>query len=291
MDCASCEQLLLKHVNRVQGVSAAFADEKAGSLTVLAETGTSVEALAAAIVTAGFVPAKLGEDDSLVPVTELTEAEYPMLSASESMPPAALPVCSTPPATEDVAVPSAGEQDAPPVDAPAAQPPATRDATFAVSGMTCSSCAGVIEKVLGRLEGISSAVVNLASEKLAVTYDPAVIGVPRIIDAVKAAGYTATELNAPAEKTVAGRITLGLIGKTCSSSAGVIEKTLSKVPGVAGATVNLAANTGTVDFDPAVVGIDELIAAVKGAGYDAVVKTEKIPGAADKVVVQAVAQA
>jgi len=78
---------------------------------------------------------------------------------------------------------------------------------------------------------------------------------------------------------------------TCSSCAGVIEKTLGKVPGVAKATVNLAANTGTIDFNPDVVGIDELIKAVRGAGYDAVVKVEKIPGAVDTVDVQAEAQA
>jgi len=168
---------------------------------------------------------------------------------------------------------------------------ATCDATFAVGGMTCASCSAVIEKVLGKTPGVTTAAVNLATEKLAVTFDPDAISLAGITGAVKAAGYTATELNAPVAKAVAGRVTLGLIGMTCSSCAGVIEKTLSKVPGVTSATVNLANNSGTVQFDPSIVGVDELIAAVKGAGYDAVIKTEKLPGAADKVDVQAIAQA
>jgi Cu+-exporting ATPase len=61
---------------------------------------------------------------------------------------------------------------------------------------------------------------------------------------------------------------------TCSSCAAVIEKTLKKVTGVSAASVNLAAETASVTFDPAVVGLDTLIQAVKGAGYDAVLRVE-----------------
>jgi P-type Cu+ transporter len=77
---------------------------------------------------------------------------------------------------------------------PAVSPAATRDATFAVSGMTCASCSAVIEKILGRMDGISSATVNLATERLAVTYDPTAIDILGIEAAVRAAGYSATEL-------------------------------------------------------------------------------------------------
>ena len=51
------------------------------------------------------------------------------------------------------------------------------------------------------------------------------------------------------------------------------------MPGVTSASVNLAIETATVEFDPSVVGVDELISAVKGAGYGATVKVEAIPGA------------
>ena len=61
---------------------------------------------------------------------------------------------------------------------------------------------------------------------------------------------------------------------TCSSCSAVIEKTLTKVTGVQSASVNLASETATVAFDPAVVGLDALIGAVKGAGYDAVLRVE-----------------
>ncbi len=54
----------------------------------------------------------------------------------------------------------------------------------------------------------------------------------------------------------------------------MIEKTLGKIDGVRSATVNLAAETGTVVFDPTVVSVDTLMSAVKSAGYDAVLRVE-----------------
>jgi Cu+-exporting ATPase len=311
MDCRACEQLLVKHVRKIDGITTAYADATQGTLTILAEPDIPAEELGAAIVMAGFMPCPTGDQPSVLTVVDLAPTAGVVGSARPAQAPSE-PVHSVvqplAPAADELAAapaPAAPAPAAPAPAAPAAAAPAaaaptpdalatTIDATFAVGGMTCASCSAVIEKVLSKVDGISSATVNLASEKLAVTYNPAVIDADGIAAKVKAAGYTATELGAPApapSAKAAGRITLGLIGMTCSSCAGVIEKTLSKVPGVSNATVNLAANSGTVEFDPTVVGVDELIKAVKGAGYDAVIKTEKIPGSADRVDVQAVSQA
>jgi P-type Cu+ transporter len=311
MDCSACEKLLIKYVKRVPGVTASHADADAGTLTIYADPDVSVEAIASAIVRAGFTPQGLGDEKSLVPVVDLAATADALgltnqasAGAIEVEPDLAEAVdasfttpCPVMPA--ELAVPMPDASAPAPVAAPEAPAPVSaasvsRDATFAVSGMTCSSCAGVIEKVLGKTAGISKATVNLATEKLSATYDPAVIDVAGIVAAVKAAGYTATELNAPVAASTGkatGHITLGIIGMTCSSCATVIEKTLIKVPGVSSAAVNLAANSATIDFDPAVVGIDDLINGVKGAGYDAVIKIEQIPGTAEKVDVQAEAQA
>ena len=156
----------------------------------------------------------------------------------------------------------------------------TTEATFSVTGMTCASCAAVIEKVLGRREGVSEATVNLASEKLTVVYDPALIGEADIVSAVKGAGFTAALLAGGEDPRSAQRVEvsshhatvqLGITGMTCSSCQTVIERSLVAVEGVSSAVVNLAAETATVEYDPAAVSIDELVGAVKDAGYDAVV--------------------
>jgi len=158
---------------------------------------------------------------------------------------------------------------------------AGREAVFAVTGMTCASCVAVIEKTLARMPGVLSANVNLASERLTVAYDPAQIDEPGIAAAVKAAGYEATLLGGPSRPEVgaaagsaSARITLGITGMTCSSCQAVIEKTLGRIPGVAEAVVNLAAEQATVTYDPALVSVDDLVGGVIGAGYGAVVIPE-----------------
>ena len=62
--------------------------------------------------------------------------------------------------------------------------------------MTCASCANRIERRLNKLDGVQ-ATVNYATEKAAVDFDPARSRPSELVDAVEAAGYTAT---LPAER-------------------------------------------------------------------------------------------
>ena len=52
--------------------------------------------------------------------------------------------------------------------------------TFKVEGMTCSACANRVERVTKKLEGVESASVNFATEKLTVTVDEELTGYPQI---------------------------------------------------------------------------------------------------------------
>ncbi|MDR0784854.1 MAG: cation transporter, partial [Treponema sp.] len=45
--------------------------------------------------------------------------------------------------------------------------------TLSIGGMTCAACAGRIEKTVRKIEGVTTATVNLASEKLFVEYQDA----------------------------------------------------------------------------------------------------------------------
>ncbi|MEM1043603.1 MAG: heavy metal translocating P-type ATPase [Bacteroidota bacterium] len=68
--------------------------------------------------------------------------------------------------------------------------------------------------------------------------------------------------------------TLGVEGMTCAACSGRVEKALSKVPGVHEATVNLATERATVQFDAAETTPLALAEAVQRAGYD--VRTEEV---------------
>ncbi|HKO38375.1 MAG TPA: heavy metal translocating P-type ATPase [Solirubrobacterales bacterium] len=60
-----------------------------------------------------------------------------------------------------------------------------------IEGMTCSSCAGRVEKSLNQLEGVE-ATVNFATERASVSFDPARVEPERLVEAVEGVGYSAS---------------------------------------------------------------------------------------------------
>ena len=157
--------------------------------------------------------------------------------------------------------------------------------------MSCAACATVIERVLSKQPGVVTANVNLSAEKLAVEFDPGVIDAAGISAAVEGAGYRAAEIAEEPAVSQSGHIELAVTGMTCASCQAVTERILSKVPGVTHATVNLATETASVAYDPAVVGPNELIAAITGAGYGASIKVDAGAFASDEDDPQRVEQA
>ena len=72
----------------------------------------------------------------------------------------------------------------------------------------------------------------------------------------------------------AEHLELPITGMTCASCANRIERELNQLDGVT-ASVNYATEKATVDFDPAAVAPDQLVAAVEAAGYQAVIPSER----------------
>jgi len=64
-----------------------------------------------------------------------------------------------------------------------------KDVTIPVGGMHCASCASNVERAICALGGVSSAFVNIATEKAAVKYDPEVVRLSEIKSAISDAGY------------------------------------------------------------------------------------------------------
>ncbi len=58
-----------------------------------------------------------------------------------------------------------------------------------IGGMTCAMCSKAVEESLGKLDGVSSAEVNLASEKARVTFDPKRANPSDMKKAIEGAGY------------------------------------------------------------------------------------------------------
>lgn len=66
-----------------------------------------------------------------------------------------------------------------------------KSATIPIGGMSCAACATAVEKALAKLPGMSSASVNLATEKASVLYDPGSLRLSEIRKAIEDSGYRA----------------------------------------------------------------------------------------------------
>ncbi|MBK8596798.1 MAG: cadmium-translocating P-type ATPase [Holophagales bacterium] len=85
-------------------------------------------------------------------------------------------------------LPTAG--GAPPAAAPPADGP---EVELLIKGMHCASCVGRIEKALGKVPGVSLAVVDLLSGRARVRLSDPALAAERLVAAVSEAGYEARE--------------------------------------------------------------------------------------------------
>lgn len=63
---------------------------------------------------------------------------------------------------------------------------------MAISGMTCASCVGRVERALANADGVETAQVNLATERATVSVTPGDVGVSDLIKIVEKTGFGAT---------------------------------------------------------------------------------------------------
>lgn len=133
---------------------------------------------------------------------------------------------------------------------------------YNVNGMTCATCALTVEKALGKVAGVSKATVNLATEKVTVEYNEQEVGMKDLQMAVEKAGY---ELENPYQSQ-----TLAIEGMTCATCALTVEKALNKLDGIQNASVNLATEKATIQYDPAHLSLSDIETAVEKAGYKAI---------------------
>jgi Cu+-exporting ATPase len=63
------------------------------------------------------------------------------------------------------------------------------------------------------------------------------------------------------------QLTLPITGMTCANCVATVERNLKKLDGVEAAVVNLSSERATVEFNPSLLGLDDIIARVERAGY------------------------
>ncbi|MDY6955246.1 MAG: heavy metal translocating P-type ATPase, partial [Thermodesulfobacteriota bacterium] len=138
--------------------------------------------------------------------------------------------------------------------------------TLNIRGMTCAACVRRVEQGLQDLFGVKGAVVNLATEKATVEYDPSVLSLERLHEKILELGYDVAGLEKPTDRVAKTTIAIG--GMTCAACVRRVEEALNRVEGVHAASVNLATGKATVSHQAAWAGVDGLKRVIADAGYE-----------------------
>ncbi len=136
-------------------------------------------------------------------------------------------------------------------------PEERRKAELKISGMHCASCALNLERALRGRDDVYDARVNLASETAVVEYDPTKATLADLERTVDDAGY----------EVVRNEATVRIGGMVCAACAQVIAASLTDLEGVYEARINLATENAHIVYNPALVTLSDIRAAIEDAGY------------------------
>lgn len=130
--------------------------------------------------------------------------------------------------------------------------------------MSCANCASTISDTIANLDGVHTHSVNYATDEATVEYDPDVVSLKEIYDAIEAAGYH------PQRDSV----TIGISDMSCANCATTNQTALERVSGVITADVNYATDESTIQYNSNEVSIEQLYSAIENAGYTPVRTSE-----------------
>jgi Cu+-exporting ATPase len=136
----------------------------------------------------------------------------------------------------------------------------SKQLTLPITGMTCANCVATVERNLKKLDGVSTANVNLSSERATVEFDPVKLGLPDLIARVERAGYG----------VASGEADLMIKRLADDNDARRLEQALRKLDGVLDAQVSLTTERARVKYVPTVLSQAEIRRAVGAAGFEAV---------------------
>jgi Cu+-exporting ATPase len=137
----------------------------------------------------------------------------------------------------------------------------TKQTSLQLTGMTCTTCAGTVEKALAGSKGVYRVAVNFAAEKATVEYDPSITTEKDLARTIQEAGYG----------MATSEVALDIVGMTCATCVLTIEEALNGLDGVISASVNLATEKATIRYNPETVTVASLRRAISDAGYQATI--------------------
>lgn len=136
-----------------------------------------------------------------------------------------------------------------------------------IFGLACTGSTAA--KVLQGVKGVRRVVVNAATDRAYIWYDPRQVAVVDLYKAVKKVGY----------RTGTGSLKFRIEGIYCAGCIHQIERAIKRVPGVAAASLNPATEEVRVEYWTGSTDLAQVQKSVEAAGpYRAVLATAPSPG-------------
>ena len=130
---------------------------------------------------------------------------------------------------------------------------------FLVEGMSCTSCAVRLEKLLNQLENVQAS-VNFATTRVQASIPEGKKSIEDVLATVEKAGFT----------VVFDSVDLTITGLSCASCVNKVEKLLNALPSVQ-ASVSLVTERAHIQFIAGCVTVASLVEAVEKGGYEATI--------------------
>ena len=126
-----------------------------------------------------------------------------------------------------------------------------------ILGMTCANCAVTVERALKRTEGVDEALVNLSSERVAVTFDSDHTVLNNLVSSIQNAGYD----------VATGEAVFSIPELTDPVNARRLEKALENKAGIISIKANPVAETLNLVYVPTITNVTEIMDLVVKAGF------------------------
>ncbi|KAL7597210.1 hypothetical protein Lser_V15G27666 [Lactuca serriola] len=145
-----------------------------------------------------------------------------------------------------------------------------RRALFSVTGMTCSACAGSVEKAVKRLPGIKEAVIDVLNNRAQVMFYPSFVNEETIRETIEDVGFEAALIMEETNEKSTQVCRILIKGMTCTTCSSTVESALGSVHGVQRAQVALATEEAEIHYDPMTVSHDHLLNTIEDTGFEAI---------------------
>lgn len=136
-----------------------------------------------------------------------------------------------------------------------------------VEGMTCHSCAHSIKDRIGELKGVKGLNVSLQDKEAIIWYNPKEVKPEDLREHINDMGFNACLDQADGAQSKWVETSFGVEGMRCGSCVKNITESLSGMQGVQSVLVSLESRSVDLKFDPSLVTLDTIKAAIEEAPF------------------------